>query len=152
MQRRPLVIGALLVILAAASCSAPPPQRQVDLDIASDGDFLAFKPTELTVATGVRVRLRFHHTGRYLTQDHDWVLLVPGSVAAFEAAIDRAGANYPALLHDNPQVISATPIAHPGQTVQTQFIAPGPGDYPFLCSTPGHGEDMHGVLHVTPSA
>jgi uncharacterized cupredoxin-like copper-binding protein len=139
-------------MLVTASCAPPPPQRQVELHVESDGDFLAFKPTELTVPTGAKVRLLFHHNGRYVTQDHDWVLLVPGSVAAFEAATDRADDNYPALLRHNPHVIAATPIARPGQTVQTQFIAPKPGDYPFLCSTPGHGEDMRGVLHVTPPA
>lgn len=150
MRRRELAV-ALLAIILAGSCSPPPPQPQIDLYIASDGDFLAFKPAELSVPTGARVTLHFHHAGRLITQDHNWVLLATGGAAAFEAATDSAGDNYATLLHDNPQVIAATPVAHPGQTVQTQFIAPEPGDYPFLCSTPGHGQDMHGVLHVTSS-
>jgi hypothetical protein len=48
---------------------------------------------------------------------------------------------------DDPRVIVATPICDKGATVMTQFIAPLPGDYPFLCST--HAEDMRGILHVT---
>jgi hypothetical protein len=33
--------------------------------------------------------------------------------------------------------------------VSVSFVAPTPGDYPFLCTNPGHGAVMHGILHVT---
>ena len=51
------------------------------------------------------------------------------------------------LSKDDPRVIAATPLCDKGGTVMVQFIAPPPGDYPFLCST--HPEDMRGILHVT---
>ena len=47
----------------------------------------------------------------------------------------------------DPRVIAATPLCDKGKTVMVQFVAPPPGDYPFVCST--HPEDMRGVLHVT---
>jgi azurin len=50
---------------------------------------------------------------------------------------------------NDPRVIATTPMCDKGQMVMTQFTAPAPGDYPFFCSTPGHGECMNGVLHVT---
>jgi azurin len=49
---------------------------------------------------------------------------------------------------DDPRVIAFTPMCDKGTSVMIQFTAPGPGDYPFFCSTPGHGECMNGILHV----
>jgi azurin len=38
-----------------------------------------------------------------------------------------------------------------GEQVRIDFIAPAPGEYPFICTYPGHAAFMHGVLHVTAS-
>ena len=35
-----------------------------------------------------------------------------------------------------------------GQVVMVEFIAPAAGDYPFICTFPGHAQSMWGVLHV----
>jgi plastocyanin len=123
----------------------PAPQQQVvDLYIESDGDFLAFRPDTLTCPTGALVRLKFHHAGRIISARHDWVLTSPGQLGALtKEALQDDGI----LPKDDPLVIAATPLSDKGETVTTQFIAPAPGDYPFLCST--HPEDMLGVLHVT---
>jgi azurin len=50
--------------------------------------------------------------------------------------------------HDK-RVLAATPLCGPGKTAMVEFTAPAPGDYPFLCSYAGHGEEMRGMLHVT---
>ena len=57
------------------------------------------------------------------------------------------GANDGILSEDDRRVIAATALCDKGETVMIQFIAPPPGNYPFLCST--HPEDMRGTLHVT---
>ena len=72
------------------------------------------------------------------------MLTYPGQLEALtKEALDDDGI----LPKDDPLVIAATPLCDKGETVTTQFIAPLPGDYPFLCST--HPEDMRGILHVT---
>jgi azurin len=51
---------------------------------------------------------------------------------------------------DLPQILSSTRLIEPGQTVTIQFRAPGqPGDYPYLCTFPGHWRVMNGILAVT---
>jgi plastocyanin len=121
-----------------------PEQQVVDLYIESDGDFLAFRPDTLTCPTGALVRLKFHHAGKIISARHDWVLTHPAQVAALtKEALDDDGV----LPEDDPLVLAATPMCDKGETVMTQFVAPPPGDYPFLCST--HPEDMSGILHVT---
>ena len=119
--------------------------------IASDGDFPYFVPDELTVPTGARVSLTFHHAGEILTQSHNWVLVKPGTMEAVEKAGIEAGEKNNWLKKGDPNVLTATPLIGKGAHVIFEFIAPAPGDYPFMCTTPGHGEDMHGILHVTPN-
>jgi azurin len=135
---------ALLSILLGCSRRPKSEQQVVNLYIESDGDFLAFVPDTLTCPTGAPVRLTFHHTGTVLSARHDWVLTYPGQLEPLSKdCLDNDGI----LPKDDPRVIAATPLCDKGGTVMTQFIAPPPGDYPFLCST--HAEDMRGILHVT---
>lgn len=123
-----------------------PEQRVVDLFIASDGDFLAYMPDTLTCPSGATVRLTFHHGGKFLSARHNWVLVYPGQMEAVDKDVDdKEGV----VAKEDTRVIAVTPMCDKGSTVMTQFTAPAPGDYPFFCSTPGHGECMNGILHVT---
>jgi azurin len=122
----------------------------VELDITSDGDNLAFIPNRLNCVTGANVRLRLHHTGRIIDDPHDWVLLKPGMENAFLADADKQQDDKRVIPpHDRNMVVAATPLCARGKTVKVNFIAPAPGNYPFVCSVPGHGETMHGTLAVT---
>jgi azurin len=143
LSRRELLVGCLTV---AACGRTPAPERQaVDLFIESDGDFLAFKPDTLTCPSGASVRLTFHHGGKFLSARHNWVLVQPGQMEAVDKDVDdKEGV----VSKDDTRVIAVTPMCDKGVTVMTQFTAPPPGDYPFFCSTPGHGECMNGILHV----
>jgi azurin len=81
---------------------------------------------------------------------HNWVLLKPGSdVMAFSAA--AAGAKDKNYIPDNlkDQIIAKIDILGPHQTGEVTFNAPDqPGEYPFLCSFPGHAALMKGTLTV----
>ena len=121
-------------------------QQVVDLYIQSDGDFLAFKPDELTCQAGALVRLRFHHAGRFLSARHNWVLVYPDQMEAVDKDAEKTEG---VVSTDDLRVIAVVPMCDKGDTMMTQFIAPSPADYPFFCSTPGPAEDMNGILHVT---
>jgi azurin len=147
LTRRHLLQGLLTLPLTFVGCRRE--QRRepqvVDLFIESDGDFLAFHPDTLTCPSGARVRLTFHHGGKFLSARHNWVLVYPGQMDAVDKAVEHDDGIIP---KDDKRVIADTPMCDKGVTVMTQFTAPAPGDYPFFCSTPGHGECMNGVLHV----
>ncbi len=148
-SRRTLLIGCLAVPLSVIRCSrrsTPEQQRVVDLSIESDGDFLAFRPDELTCPGGALVTLTFHHRGKFLSARHNWVLVRPGQLEPVDKDVEH---NEGIIPRDDPRVIAWTPMCDKGGVVMTRFTAPAPGDYPFFCSTPGHGECMQGVLHVT---
>jgi azurin len=144
-SRREFVVA---VVLLPTAIFADMPAT-VSLYVASDGDFLAFKPAELTCPAGARVSLTFHHAGRRVQQKHDWVLLKPGTADAFMQAVLAAGEKDDWMPPDDPRVLAATPQIDPGESVTIEFTAPPPGDYPFVCTYTGHGDVMRGVLHVT---
>jgi azurin len=147
-SRRRLLLGCLAVPLAALRCTRrqAPEQRVADLSIESDGDFLAFRPDTLTCPSAALVTLTFHHRGKFLSARHNWVLVLPGQLEPVDKDVEH---NEGIIPKDDPRVIAWTPMCDKGGMVMTRFTAPAPGDYPFFCSTPGHGECMQGVLHVT---
>ena len=149
LSRRQLLWGSLALPLAALGCARKPQKsgpQVVDLYIQSDGDFLAFKPDELTCATGALVRLKFHHAGKFLSARHNWVLVQENQMEAVDKDAEKTEG---AVSTEDSRVIAFVPMCDKGDTMMTQFVAPAPGDYPFFCSTPGHAEDMNGILHVT---
>ena len=159
MKRREALAGLLMAPVGffgyrALGASAPSPRAgqgaQVNLTVATDGDLLAFKPVELTCPTGARVHLTFTHTGKYIRQDHDWVLTLPGaSDAVAQTALEAGEAARYMPPRGDKQVLAMTPMCGKGEQASVDFIAPASGDYPFICTYPGHAGFMHGVLHVT---
>ncbi len=156
MTARAFFLPLTLLLFPAPGCSKhqPSPRTAIEpvvLHVATDGEFLAFAQTELTCATGARVRLIFKHAGRRIPQKHNWALVLPGSEQAVEKAGTAAGEANNWLPKDDRRVLAATPLCSPGGEAVVEFTAPAAGDYPFICSTPAHAAEMHGVLHVTKS-
>jgi hypothetical protein len=53
---------------------------------------------------------------------------------------------------DVPEVLHATRLLQPGQTERLAFTAPAEtGDFPYVCTFPGHWRRMNGVLRVVKS-
>jgi azurin len=146
-MRRSMLIVLLAALAPARSQSRDP--APTELHISSDGDNLAFVPDRLRCPTGVRVRLFFRHRGEIIDDPHNWVLLKQGTEAAFLAIADRRDDNGVIPRYAENMVLAATPSCAIGQTVMVQFIPPAAGHYPFVCSVPGHGDTMRGILTVT---
>ena len=148
LSRRQLFLGSLAFSLTVIGCGRkrPAEPQNVDLFIESDGDFLAFRPDTLSCPAGALVRLTFHHSGRFLSARHNWVLVCPNQMEAVDKAAEKTEG---VVSTEDPRVIAVVPMCDKGDTMMTEFIAPMPGDYPFFCSTPGHAIDMNGILHVT---
>ena len=152
LRRQLILIPALAAPLLLWGCgerSASAPGKTVELHIRTDGDFLAFVPTELTCPTRAHVRLVFRHTGARIPQEHNWMLVMPGTLEEVDKAATAAGESSGWVPRHDPRVLAVTALAGPGRVTMVEFVAPAPGDYPFFCSFPGHGAEMRGVLHVT---
>jgi azurin len=137
---------------AAASAAAPAPSaaaQKVEIEIGSVGNLMAFNKTKLSVPTGAEVHVTFKNSGTQDVMQHNWVLVKPGKEASV-AADGLAKAPDAGYLVPGPDIIAYTALTKPGGTAETTFTAPAPGNYPYICTFPGHYIMMKGVLAVTP--
>ena len=113
---------------------------------------LLFSPQKLRVAPGSKVRLVFDNPDVMI---HNWVLLKPGSFEEVGALADQLAAQpdgmAKAYLPDTDKILTATQLVGPTEREEIVFTAPSePGDYPYVCTFPGHWRIMKGTLVVAP--
>jgi azurin len=149
-RRRELLLVGLTTPLWLSACqrrptTAAPP---VNLLVESNGDLLEFRPKELRCTRGAHVRLTFRHTGKYISFQHNWVLILPGTFDAVSEAALRAGEDHGWLPKGDKRILAATPMCGRGQSAVIEFVAPVAGRYLYICTTPGHAASMWGVLNV----
>ncbi len=111
---------------------------------------MKYSPAEFTVPAGATVELIFENVD---AMQHNWVLGALGSQEKIGLAADKmitaadgAAKNYiPAM----PEVLAYTPLVESDGRVKVVFKAPSvPGNYPFLCTFPGHWRIMNGIMKV----
>lgn len=125
-------------------------------EIVIEGDdAMRFDIDEFTVDAGQMVRLTLEHVGNLPAQamGHNVVILYPGDdVMEFGADVgEHEGGHHddfvPEALRD--RVVAFTAMIGGGETAVVEFQAPQePGEYPFLCSFPGHFGQMNGIMVV----
>jgi len=84
---------------------------------------------------------------------HNLVVVAPGALEEIGQAAEKMAPQPDAFLRlyvpDSPKVLFATKLLEPGQQVKLAFTAPAQtGDYPYLCTYPGHWRRMVGTLAV----
>ena len=135
----------------------PPPSPQVPDVVLRLGVLpgqLKFDLATLTVAPGQLVEIVFVNSDQ---MQHNFLLGASGSLEAIGTAADRLAQSPNAIAQqyvpEIPQVLFATKLLEPGQTVTFQFKAPAEaGQYPYVCTFPGHWRLMNGVLNVVAPA
>ena len=144
--------GPRAVVAAAPATRAGARAATVTvLELSAVPQKLAFDKTELSVRAGAEVELVLKNPDQ---MQHNAVVGRPGSFERLGAAAD-ALARSPngaerGYVPTSADVIAATKLADPGETVRVRFTAPAtPGEYPFVCTFPGHWRVMRGVLKVT---
>jgi azurin len=88
---------------------------------------------------------------------HNFLLGTPGSLDAIGTAADKLAQSPNALeqqyVPEMSQVLYATKLVDPGQKLTFQFKAPAEqGQYPYVCTFPGHWRLMNGILRVVAPA
>ena len=134
---------------AAPSASAKPAQT-VELQIGSVANTMAYDKTKLSVPAGSTVHLTIKNNATMATLPHNWVLVKPGTEASVAAAGLKLGETAGYFDVRDKDALAHTDMAKPGTTAEVTFEAPAPGDYPYICTFPGHYMMMKGVLTVTP--
>ncbi len=141
-SREPLATQIMRLFAASESTLETMDERVVALSVLP-GELRYDRPS-FTVAAGERVRLRFTNPGDV---PHNVVITVPGGVSMVGPLLD-ADPEGP-YVPDIAEVLYFTDMVDAGGETELVFTAPSePGNYPFVCTFPGHWRLMQGVMAV----
>lgn len=117
-------------------------------------DRMQFDVRSFTVQSGQTVQLTLKHVGQMSAEQmgHNVVILnADEDPQAFGDQVQRQGGSMdndylPEEMRD--RVVAYTRMIGGGDEDSIEFVAPEPGEYPYICSFPGHYGMMRGVMIV----
>lgn len=142
---------AATVSIRAENTAAPAAAAAVRTVSVTANDQMKFNLSEIRAKTGEKIKVTLKNEGSVpkAAMAHNWVLLKPMNdegVNAFSmAAMQKAPEYLPA---DKSAIVAHTKLLGPGESDTVEFTAPAAGQYPFICSFPGHSALMKGKLIV----
>ncbi len=149
------MVHRILFIFIFLVPSLQPVRAQLNGDASTINIFLKAIPglqydlVRFVVKPGADVTLSLANTD---DMSHNVLITKPGArLAVVNAALQLAEKgpqlNYTPRMEE---VLWAVPVVSPGQTKSVSFKAPAqPGAYPYVCTYPGHGFVMFGVMYVS---
>ncbi len=154
---QPVPVSPPAAPAAAAATSTPaatapaPAAGEIVIKPGADNP-LTYDVKSFTVKAGQKVKVTFNNQST-LPQPHNWILGKIGSkdrlIAAFTAMITDPNGMAKGYIPESPDIIIHTKLLNPGQSETLDFTAPAEtGDYPYICSFPGHAILMNGVMKV----
>jgi azurin len=121
----------------------------VDQTVSVQGvEGLKFSLPAFDVKPGARVKLDFANTSDML---HNLVVVKPGTATkvgeqAMRLGLEGAKLDYVPRTED---VLYHTALLEPQKSEAIYFVAPTtPGEYPYVCTFPGHYVTMQGTMRV----
>jgi azurin len=133
----------------ATTPASAPAEITIKVDVANP---MAFDVKEFTVKAAQAVKLTFNNIHPSVPQMHNLVIGVPGSKdkllgLAMQMATSPDGMAK-GYVPDSPDILFFTKLLQPNQSDTIEFTAPAVGEYPYICTFPGHGTIMNGVMRV----
>ncbi len=138
---------------ATPAPAAPAAGDAVELTLGVIPTVMQFDKKELTVKAGAKVKLTFKNEKCPLM--HNFLLVKPGAKEAVGLLADEMLKDPKALAkqycpESGDILVKGNKLIDYGKSDLIEFTAPAkPGDYPYICTFPGHWRLMNGVLHVT---
>ena len=113
-------------------------------------DVMKYDKELITAKAGTTIQIVLNNPD---FMQHNLLLLKPGTMEAVGAAADKLASdpngqemNY---VPQMPEVLAATPLINTGGSYTLTIKLPNtPGDYPYICTFPGHWRIMKGILRV----
>ncbi len=129
------------------NASTPQAGGEAKITIACIKEKLLYDTKKFTVRTGQKVTVLFKNDDY---PPHNLIFVKPGTadeVAALAIALGAEGFAKQ-FRPDTDKILWGSTMLEHGQRATIQFTAPTPGDYPYVCTFPGHSVIMRGVMHV----
>ena len=103
----------------------------------------------ITVKAGKPIAIVFEDTD---SLQHNLVVVKPGSIEACCAMADAQAAQPDAIAKNYipsfADIIKASKLLNPGEVEVLKLGTLPPGEYPYLCTFPGHCHIMRGMMKV----
>ena len=141
----------LTLSLFPISAKVTAAQEIVKIEITCN-DQMMFNTKKFEVNVGDKVALTLKNTGKIplKTMGHNLVILHPGTPLAVFAG--KAAADKKEALPQEPEmrkfIFANTRRLGGGESHTIHFIPKIAGEFPFICTTPGHFSQMQGVMSV----
>ncbi|MFC4871055.1 plastocyanin/azurin family copper-binding protein [Negadavirga shengliensis] len=113
-------------------------------------DLMKFDVDTFSVKAGEKIILELDNQDG---MQHNLLIIEPGTLEAVGAAADDMlrdpKASEQHYVPEIAEVLFATEMLGPNEVYTFEFTAPDlPGDYPFVCTFPGHWRMMNGIMRV----
>ncbi len=144
---------SLFSILTACVVAQPVLAAGAPREIAiTANDSMQYNLKEIAAQPGEVIRLKLSHTGKMpkAAMGHNWVLFKAMTSAEVNAVAIACAKNAPLYLPKDMSVVLAhTKLLGGGESDTIEVTVPTtPGEYPYLCTFPGHFTMMKGKLIV----
>jgi len=129
-------------------------KKKPDVEVTIEGnDTMKFDKAEFTVKEGQTVALTFKNVGKLpkIAMGHNLVIIKPGTEPMSFSAGCMANKDTTGLPSDAEalkKVVASTKVLGPDESEVVTFTAPAAGEYPYICTFPGHAAIMKGVMKV----
>ena len=136
---------------AAPETSAPAPAAPAAPAgplLITANDQMQYSTKTLEVAAGSEVTVILQNIGSMPKESmgHNFTLLKAGTVVADFANKAMAAKATDYIPAGDTAIIAHTKLVGPGESDTLKFTAPPAGEYPYVCTFPGHFAVMQGVL------
>lgn len=149
------ILTSLTVIILVASSLVARADEAAEVKITADKLQFLYDVKEFTVKPGQTVKLTLVNPADSVNrQPHNILIVKPGKKEVVGmAASDPKLMSNPEFLKDpvpeSEDILHHSKLLQPGEEETLEFTAPTePGDYPYLCTFPGHWAIMNGVMKV----
>lgn len=140
-----LVVGLVLGLLLSGT-RVQGASRKIEMGVVPGG--LKYNIKEFQVSAGESVEFVFNNNGLI---PHNWLLTRPGKLNdviadAMALGVDGLAKDF---IPDSSDILQSISLVQPGKSMALTFTAPETvGDYPYVCTFPGHDNLMRGVMKV----
>ncbi len=140
-------------VAAAPSAGAPAAGGAADITIKPDAiNPMSYDVKSFSVKAGQKVKFTFANVSAMPLQ-HNWILGKAGSkerlIGAANAMLSDPAGLSKGYIPTSPDILQHTKLLNQGESQTIEFTAPAEaGEYPYLCSFPGHSLIMNGVMKV----